>query len=129
MKYNGNIFKTSLKHPQDFLNTPFNFLEEPLKHDNLLKMLWSVCQDLCVCYIQLASSWSKRGTLTLRANAPAKKSSLWPIRSLRDILAGVYALKVSAPERMSPFPFFVKLSFMFTRFSHTVVVYVTLGIF
>ena len=61
-------------------------------------------------------------SLTLRVNAPARMFSPWPTRSLKDILTGVFTLKVSESARVLSVHFLVKLPF--TRVSHTVVVYV-----
>ena len=45
-----------------------------------------------------------------------------PIRSLRDILAGAFAVKVSATGRMYPCPFLVG-KVALTKISHAAVVY------
>ena len=43
--------------------------------------------------------------LTLWANALTRISSYQQVRNLKDILAGAFALKVSAPARICPCPF------------------------
>ena len=59
--------------------------------------------SVSVCYYYLIGQKGiiLMGSLTLRANEPARISPSWPISSLRDILTGSLTLTASEPSEMS----------------------------